>query len=178
MFHAEHDTANQRRHRRIEALDLEAFDAAGLRRTSRIVEQAIDPAEFLHRKGDQRLHLLFHRDVGLAKDASGAELAGQRLALRRAASGDHDLCAFGGEQFCGAPSDAARRTGNHRNLAIQPPHVVPLSPSVGPIFPPLANKASELVPRSPGAERALLPSAAPKSPIFGILGHILDSLIT
>ena len=31
------------------------------------------------------------------KMQAGAELAGQRLALRRAAPGDHDFCAFGDE---------------------------------------------------------------------------------
>jgi len=81
----------------VETLDLEAFDAAGLRRTAGIVEQAVDAAEFLHRKPDQRLHLLFHGDIGLAKDASSAELSGQRLSLRRAAPGDHDFCALGDE---------------------------------------------------------------------------------
>jgi hypothetical protein len=85
------------RHRGVETLDLEAFDAAGLRRAAGIIEQAIDAAEFLHRNGDQRLHLLFHRDVGLAKDAGSAEFFRQRLALRRAAPGDHDFRAFGDE---------------------------------------------------------------------------------
>ena len=48
-------------------------------------------------KRDQRLHLRFHRDIGLAKDAGRTELFGQRLALRRAAPGDHDCRAFGDE---------------------------------------------------------------------------------
>jgi hypothetical protein len=33
----------------------------------------------------------------VAKDAVAAKLAGQRFALRRAAPGDHDFCAFGDE---------------------------------------------------------------------------------
>ncbi len=80
---------------------------------------------FSTESGDQRLHLRFHRDVGLAKDAVGAELFGQRLALRRAAPGDDDFRAFGDEYLRGAQSDAARRTGDHRYLAVQPSHVVP-----------------------------------------------------
>ena len=50
MLHAEHHAAHQRRHRRIEAIGLEALDAAGLRRPAGIVEQAIDTAEFVDRK--------------------------------------------------------------------------------------------------------------------------------
>src|SRR5215212_10970309 len=69
MFHPEHYAAHQRRHRGVETLDLEAFDASSLRWTAGIVEQAIDAAEFLHRKVVQLLYLRFHRDIGLAKDA-------------------------------------------------------------------------------------------------------------
>src|SRR4029079_19316011 len=142
MFHAEHHAAHQRRHRGVEALNLEAFDAAGLRGTAGIVEQAIDAAEFFYRKGDQRLHLRFHRDVGLAEDAVGAKPCRQRLALWRAPPGDDDLRAFGDKYLRGAQSDAARRTGYYRYLAIQPSHVIPPSKSVDAIFPPLADKAS------------------------------------
>ena len=49
VLHAKHDAAHQRRHRRIEAIDLEPLDAAGLGRAAGIVEQAIDAAEFLDR---------------------------------------------------------------------------------------------------------------------------------
>jgi hypothetical protein len=94
MFHAEHHAAHQRRHGSVETLDLKPFDAAGLCWTAGIVEQAIDAAEFFHRKLDQRLHLLFRRDIGLTKDAGDAELFGQRLALGHAAPGDHDFGAF------------------------------------------------------------------------------------
>src|SRR6266567_2807202 len=53
--------------------------------------QTIDPAEPVDRKPDQRFHLRFDRDVGLAKDAIGAEFLGKCLALRRTASGDDDF---------------------------------------------------------------------------------------
>ena len=159
MFHAEHHAAHQRGHRGVETVDLEAFDAAGLRRTAGIVEQAIDTAEFLDRKRDQRLHLLFDRDVGLAKDASGAEFFGQRLAFRHATPGDHDFCAFGDENFRGVQPDAARRAGNDRNFAVQPSHVVsPCRYQLGSIFPPAADNASEHVPFQSGAP---LRAAAP-----------------
>ena len=82
------------------------------------------PAEFFDRERDQRLHLLFDRDIGLAEDAVGAELFCQRLAFRRAAAGDDDFGAFGDEDFRGAQSDAAGRAGDHRDLAVQPSHVV------------------------------------------------------
>ena len=108
----------------VEAGGLEALDAAGLRRAAGIVEQAVDAAEFLDRKLDQRAHLLFHHDVGLAEDAVGAELFGQRLAFRHAAPGDDDFRAFGDENLRGAQSDAACRPGDHRDLAVQPSHVV------------------------------------------------------
>ena len=107
--------------------DLEALDAAGLRRAAGIVEQAIDAAEFLDRQLDQRAHLLFDRDIGLAEDAVGAEFFGQRLALRHAAPGDDDLRAFGDEDLRGAQSDAACCPCDHRNLAVQPSHVVILA---------------------------------------------------
>jgi hypothetical protein len=125
VLHAEHHATHQRRHRGIEARNLEAFDAAGLRRTAGIVEQAIDAAELLDRLIDQRSHLLLERDIGLAEDAVGAELPGQRLALRRAASGDDDAGAFGHENLRGAEPDAACRAGDNRDLAVQPSHVVP-----------------------------------------------------
>ena len=48
---------------------------------------------------DQRAHLVLDRDIGLAEDAGGAELPGQRLALRRAPSGDDDFGAFRNEDF-------------------------------------------------------------------------------
>ena len=124
MLHAEHHTAHQRRHRGVEAPDLEAFDAAGLCRAAGIVEQAIDPSEFFHRLADQRAHLILDRDVCLAKDAGGAELAGKRLALRRAATRDDDFGAFGDEYFRGAQTDTAGRAGDHRDLAAEPSHVV------------------------------------------------------
>ena len=110
----------------VETIDLEAFDAAGLRRAAGIVEQTVDAAEFLDRKVDQRTYLLLDRDIGLAEDAVGAEFFGQRLALRHAAPGDDDLRAFGDENLRGAQSDAARRPGDHRDLAVQPSHVVVL----------------------------------------------------
>ena len=58
------------------------------------------------------------------KTQAGAELFGQRLALRHAAAGDDDFRAFGDEDLRGAQSDAARRACDHRNLAVQPSHVV------------------------------------------------------
>jgi hypothetical protein len=76
VLHAQHHAAHQCRHRRIEASDLERFDAAGLGRAAGIVEQAIDTAELLDRLGDQRAHLLFGRDVGLTEDAGTAEFFG------------------------------------------------------------------------------------------------------
>ena len=124
MFHAEHNAAQQRRHRRIEAVHVEPLDAAGLRRAAGIVEQAVDAAEFFDRQRDQRLHLRFHRDVGLAKDASSAEFLRQRLTLRRATPGNHDFCALGDEYFRGMQSDTAGRAGDYRDLAVQPSHVV------------------------------------------------------
>ena len=124
VLHAEHHAAHQRRHRGVEARNLEAFDAAGLRRAAGIVEQAIDAAEFLDRLADQRAHLLLDGDIGLAEHADGAELFRKRLALRRAASGDDDPGAFGHENLRGAQPDAARRAGDNRDLAVQPSHVV------------------------------------------------------
>jgi len=58
VLHAEHHAAHQRRHRRIETLNVEAFDAARLRRAAGVVEQTIDAAEFSTALADQRAHLL------------------------------------------------------------------------------------------------------------------------
>src|ERR1700694_5341179 len=122
VLHAEHHAAHQRRHRRIEARTVKAFDPAGLRRAAGVVEQAIDAAEFLDRLADQRAHLVLDRDIGPTEDAGGAELFGKPLALRRAAPGDDDLRAFGDEYFRGAQPDAAGRAGDNRYLAVQ--HIV------------------------------------------------------
>ena len=153
MLHAEHDAAHQRRHRGVEALDLEAFDAAGLRRAAGIVEQAVDPAEFFDRQRDQRAHLVLDRDIGLAEDAVRAELFSQRLALRHAAPGDDDFGAFGNENFRSTQTNTARRAGDHRNLAVQPSHIVishngRLFAADSQYSPPEGNNAS--TPVSPG----------------------------
>jgi len=124
VLHAEHHAAHQGRHRGVEAGNLEAFDAAGLRRAAGVVEQTIKAAEFLDRLPDQRAHLVFNRDIGLAEDAVGAEFAGQRLAFRRATSGNDDLRAFRDENLRGPQPDAACRASDHRNLAVQPSHVI------------------------------------------------------
>ncbi len=167
MFHAEHHAAHQRRHRGVEAFDLEAFDAAGLRRAAGVVEQAIDAAEFLDRKRDQRPHLLFHRDIGLAKDAIGAEFFGKRLTFRRAAPGDDDFRALGHEYLGGVQSDTARRARNDRNLAVQPSHVIPpCRYRLGSIFPPAANNASEPVPFQSRAPIGLAASVHGEIPEF------------
>ena len=79
------------------------------------MQKAIDLAEFFHCEGDQRAHLIFHRDVGLAEDAGRAKLFCQRFALRHAAAGDHDFRALGDEYFRGPQTDAARCASNHRN---------------------------------------------------------------
>src|SRR4030095_1507431 len=124
VLHAEHDTAHERGHRRIEAIDLEAFDAAGLRRAAGIVEQAIDLAEFVDRQRNQRPHLILLRDIGLAEDASRAELLGQRLSFRNPAARDDDFRAFGNEYLRRAQPDAAGCARDHRDLAVQPSHFV------------------------------------------------------
>jgi hypothetical protein len=124
MLHAQHHAAHQGGHRGVEAGNLKAFNAAGLRRAAGVVEQTIDAAEFFDRLPDQRAHLVFNRDVGLAEDTIAAELVGQRLAFRRASSCDYDLRAFRDENFSGTQPDPARRAGDNRDFAIQPSHVV------------------------------------------------------
>ncbi len=124
VLHAQHHAAHQRRHRGVEARNLQALDAAGLCRAAGIVEQAVDAAEFPDRLADQRAHLVLDGNIGLAEDAVGTELFGQCLALRRAPSGDDDLCAFGDENLRSAQPDAAGRAGDDRDLAVQPSHVV------------------------------------------------------
>jgi hypothetical protein len=69
-------------------------------------------------------------------------------------------------------SDAARRTGDDRNLAVQPSHIAPCR-----------NRFQQYSRLSPTRQASLFhrdrPSlGATKSPDFGMLGHILDSLIT
>jgi hypothetical protein len=135
--------------RRIEPIGLQPLDAAGLGGTARIVEQAIDAAEFLDREADQRAHLVLDRDIGLTEDAGRAEFFGERVALRRAAAGDYDLCTLGHEYFGGSLPDAAGRAGNHRNLAVKPSHVM-LPVLAAPLFQTsgaCGNKASNALPR-------------------------------
>jgi hypothetical protein len=69
-----------------------------LRRAAGIVEQAIDAAELCRPQRNQRLHLRFHGDVGLAEDAGSAQLLCQRLALGHAASCNDDFGAFRDER--------------------------------------------------------------------------------
>ena len=145
-------------------VDLETLDAAGLRRSAGIVEQAIDAAESVDREPDQRAHLLLDRDIGLAEDTGAAELSGQRLALRRAASGDDDFRAFGDENLRGAQADAACRTGDHRHLAVQPSHCVL----------PVPVMSALIYPRPARTTQAMVAS---RLRISAIVGLILDSLI-
>ena len=180
VFHAEHDAADQGRHRGVKAVNLEALNAAGLRRAAGIVEQAIDPAEFFHRQRDQRAHLVLDRDIGLAEDAVRAELFGQRLALRHATPGDDDFGAFGNENFRSTQTNAARRAGDHRNLAVQPSHIVishngRLFAADSQYSPPEGSNAS--TPVSPGKSTAApyrpeMPLFRPARPYFGFADHV------
>jgi hypothetical protein len=125
MLHAEHDAAHQRGHRCVKTRNLQALDAAGLRRTAGIVEQAVELAEFLHAKRDQRLHLVFDRHVGLTEHANRSEFCRQRLALGRTAAGDDDLGALRDKNFRRPQADSTRRAGDDRDLAVQPSHETP-----------------------------------------------------
>jgi len=121
VLHPEHHTAHQVAIAASKRGNLKALNAAGLRRAAGVVEQAIDAAEFFDRLPDQRAHLVFNRDVGLAEDAIAAELVGQRLAFRRAPSGDNDVRAFRDENLSGAQPDPACGAGDNRDLAISRP---------------------------------------------------------
>src|ERR1700684_1374966 len=81
VLHAEHHAAQQRRHRRIETIGLEAFDAAGLRRSAGIIKKAVDAAEAVHGFADQLVYVVFNGDVGATEDAGRPKLFGQGLAL-------------------------------------------------------------------------------------------------
>src|SRR5215831_18452791 len=130
VLHAEHDAANQHRHRGVEALDLKALDAAGLCGPAGIVEQAIDLAELFDRKRDQRAHLIFDRDVGLVENAVRTELFRQRLTLGHAAAGDDDFRTLSHEDLRRTQADAAGGARDHRDLAVEPSHVVSSSSCV------------------------------------------------
>ena len=80
-------------------------------------------AEFFDRQRNQRLHLRFDRDIGLAEDAGRPKLFRQRFALRGTAPGDDDFGAFGNEYLRGVQPDAAGRAGYHRDFAVQPSHL-------------------------------------------------------
>src|SRR5262249_11483164 len=97
-------------------------DPAGLGRSAGIVEQTVDPAEFFYRERDQRAHLLFLGDIGLAEDAIDAEFLCQRLAFGPAAPGDDNLRALLDKNFRRPETDAAGRAGDHRDLSVEPTH--------------------------------------------------------
>ena len=64
VLHPEHHAAKERRHRGIEAIGLESFDAAGLGRAAGIIEQAVDAAELVDGFTDQVADVGFDRDIG------------------------------------------------------------------------------------------------------------------
>ncbi|MGY4413180.1 hypothetical protein ACVWW4_004916 [Bradyrhizobium sp. LB7.1] len=160
VLHAEHDAAHQGRHRRVEALDLEGFDATGLRRAAGIVEQAVDAAEFVHREPDQRLHLRFDRHIRLAEDASRPELLRQRLAFRYTPARDHNFGTFGNEDFRSPQPDPARRARDHRDLAIQPAHGMSLFSN---LLNPNGGHRSIPAPRHSAPQQALFLPASDKA---------------
>ena len=124
MFHPEHHAAQEDRHRGVETTGVESLDAAGLRRAAGIVEQAVEPAETALRRRDQGLHLRFVGHIGPLEDAGWSETGGERLAFGGAAPGGHDLRPLGNEDLRRPQADTARRTRDHRNLAVEPSHVV------------------------------------------------------
>ncbi|WP_213291264.1 hypothetical protein, partial [Bradyrhizobium sp. sGM-13] len=75
--------------------------------------------------------------------------------------------------------DAARGAGDHRYLAVQPSHVVTPVKFVHSNIPAprgQGKRACSIATTRRSAGFAAL--VATKSPIFGVIGHILDALIT
>ena len=90
-----------------------------------VVDQRVEPAELAHGGLDEPV-----RDVGIgdvARDGDrapprGGDLVGHRLAGGRVELGDHDRRALCGALQRLAPADAATRTGDDHDLAVQKSH--------------------------------------------------------
>ena len=125
VLHAQHHRAHQQRHGRVETLDRDGGDAAGRRRTAGIVEHIVEAGpERLGGLGDQPFPVVLERGVGPHEAGAGPELGRQRLPFRLAPAGEHHLGALGDEQLGRARADAAGRTGDDSNFAVDHAHGV------------------------------------------------------
>ena len=125
MLHAKHWTGQVDRDRAVPRLDRRIDDALA-RDRSGVVDENVELAELLQRRGDD---LLPRRLVGcvLAQKESSAALAGQpprqRLAGGNIDVGHDDRSFFAHEEFSFRRPLPARRTGDQRYLARQSCHI-------------------------------------------------------
>ena len=95
----------------------------GVARSSRVVDQNVDPTEPLHRLFDQPLRVGEEADIGL--DGEGLttgrdDLGDDGFGLGRAiAVVDHDGCALAGKLDGDGRPDAARGAGHNSDLVLQ-----------------------------------------------------------
>jgi hypothetical protein len=85
-------------------------------RDPRVVEHDVQPAEGLHREGDQFGDLPLVGDIRLLERGARAQGVGQCLAAVTIDVGDHDVRALGEEPLRGSLADPRGAAGDDRNL--------------------------------------------------------------
>ncbi len=122
VLHAEEHAAEVHRHRPLGGVQRDRLDAASRAGTAGVVEEAVEPPVTIDRGADQPPDVVLARDVGPDELGAGSERPGGRLALRLPASREDHGGALLDEQLGGALPHAARRSGDDRDLALEPAH--------------------------------------------------------
>ena len=121
--HGQHYGAHDHRHLCVELGDIEVGDAPLGNSVTRVVEQAIDPAESCGRPFYQFPQLLISGNIGLHEARCGPKLARQRFTCVAPAARDDHGGAFLYEEFSRARADAARAANDDCDLAIEDFHL-------------------------------------------------------
>ena len=125
MLHAEEDAAQQHRLRAVPVLDRDLGERPERAADAGVVEHDVEAAELGERARDERLDVGLGRDVRALEDAlraRRARLFGRRFAAGRVQVGQNHMRAFAREQDRARHAHAARRPGDHGDLALQLAH--------------------------------------------------------
>ncbi len=122
VLHPEQDRAHEQRHGRVEPLDRDGLDPARDPARAGIVEETIEAAPAGHRQLDGGLDRALLPHVGARVGHGRAQLLREPPPPLVLHVGDDDLRAVRAEEPDRRLADPARPAGDHRHLALEPPH--------------------------------------------------------
>src|SRR5262249_34918878 len=130
VLHTGKNAADVHSDRGIELRQVDAGDTGACGECSRIVEEAVQTPEapdgVLNHRPDVRLDTHIRTNEACGASESGGEF----LALVLSPACDDDASTLRDEQLCGTRANAARRTGDHRDLPVKRRHLLPSTDGV------------------------------------------------